>query len=541
MRRGRPLGTAAACIALLLLSVSLPLPGADAASGAVDLVLGGQGSVAWSAGSMMPGDTGTTTIEIRNAGSMTANLMIWISNVQETDLRGDGAALSKYLRFHLSANGLHTSLSLPSTLGDLPDHPTDENQLLIGPLSAGESVTAIWSWEFVDTGTPQNDAQGDGLSFNINYLLVDIPVGGSSYNFVIVDILGKETVVGTDINGKTLETVIATDRTGRFSIHLPEGTSITTTDGMVPSRISLTAANASSLPNGPPGAETVAVYNFSGYLGNGKLVKASISPMSEIVVGLDTSALPRGSTIMGLYQLDAGSWSRLSPISETTVTWEVRSYIGNPGALAVFAASGSTLARLAVQDFQVKMVVNAMWWPLVLMTNRGGSITVSITIVNEGNSSGSYDLTMILDGEQVASERVALEPGESKNITFRATNLGAGTHEVTVGGETQSFVTGTTVEWPSFIVIIVAIVAGVLLLTRKRKPKKEIPEILKADYKKRVIRELGEMNLSYSELSSLTNIEDVHLQKVLEELLEERKVVHFRERGTEMWSLVGRR
>lgn len=541
MRRGRPLGTAAACIALLLLSVSLPLPGADAASGAVDLVLGGQGSVAWSAGSMMPGDTGTTTIEIRNAGSMTANLMIWISNVQETDLRGDGAALSKYLRFHLSANGLHTSLSLPSTLGDLPDHPTDENQLLIGPLSAGESVTAIWSWEFVDTGTPQNDAQGDGLSFNINYLLVDIPVGGSSYNFVIVDILGKETVVGTDINGKTLETVIATDRTGRFSIHLPEGTSITTTDGMVPSRISLTAANASSLPNGPPGAETVAVYNFSGYLGNGKLVKASISPMSEIVVGLDTSALPRGSTIMGLYQLDAGSWSRLSPISETTVTWEVRSYIGNTGALAVFAASGGTLARLAVQDFQVKMEVNEMWWPLVLMTNRGGSITVSIAIVNEGNSSGSYDLTMILDGEQVASERVALEPGESKNITFRATNLGDGTHEVTVGGETQSFVTGTTVEWPSFIVIIVAIVAGVLLLTRKRKPKKEIPEILKADYKKRVIRELGEMNLSYSELSSLTNIEDVHLQKVLEELLEERKVVHFRERGTEMWSLAGRR
>src|SRR5690606_3004168 len=120
----------------------------------------------------------------------------------------------------------------------------DENQLLIGPLSAGESVTAIWSWEFVDTGTPQNDAQGDGLSFNINYLLVDIPVGGSSYNFVIVDFLGKETVVGTDINGNTLETVIATDRTGRFSLHLPEGTSITTSDSMVPTRITLSVANA---------------------------------------------------------------------------------------------------------------------------------------------------------------------------------------------------------------------------------------------------------------------------------------------------------
>ncbi len=521
--------------------VSFPLPGADAASGAVDLVLGGQGSVAWSAGSMMPGDTGTTTIEIRNAGSITANLMIWISNVQETDLRGDGAALSKYLQFHLSANGLHTSLSLPSPLKDLPDHPADENQLLIGPLSAGESVTAIWSWEFVDTGTPQNDAQGDGLSFNINYLLVDIPVGGSSYNFVIVDFLGKETVVGTDINGNTLETVIATDRTGRFSLHLPEGTSITTSDSMVPTRITLSVANASLLPTGPPGAETVAAYSFDGRLGNGTIVKVNFSPMPEIVVGLNTSALPRGSTILGLYQLNGGSWGRLSPISETTVTWEVRSYVSNTGALAVFVASGGTVARLAVHDFKVTMNVNEMWWPLVLMTSRGGSITATMAIVNEGNSSGSYDLTMILDGEQVASEKVALEPGEAKNITFRATNLADGVHEVTVGGETQSFVTGTTVEWPSLIVLVTAIVAGVFLLTRKRKPKKEMPEILKADYKKRVVRELGEMNLSYSELSSLTNIEDVHLQKVLEELLEEGRLVHFREKGTEMWSLASKR
>ena len=481
---------------------------------------------------MIPGDTGTTTIELRNAGSITANLMIWISNVEETDHKGDGAALSKYLRFYLSANGLQTSLSFPSSLGDLPDHPTDESQLLIGPLPAGESVTAIWSWEFVDTGIPQNDAQGDGLSFNINYMLVDIPAGGSSYNFVIVDILGQESVVGTDINGHTLETVVATDRTGRFSLNLPEGTSITAANGLVPSRIALTVANASSLPSGPSGAETVSVFDFNGYLDNGNLVEVTLSPMSEIVVALDTSALPRGSTPLGLYQVDGGSWHRLSAISETTVTWEVRSFVNNTGALAVFVASGSgTVARLAVHDFQVTMDVNEMWWPLVLMTNRGGSVTVTLAIVNEGNSSGSYDLAMILDGEQVASEKVAMEPGESKNITFRATNLGDGMHEVSVAGETQSFTTGTTVEWPSFVVLIAALVVGVFMADQEEEAQEEIPEIVKTDYKKRIVRELGEMNLSYSELSALTNIEDVHLQKVLEELMDEEKVVHFKERG----------
>jgi hypothetical protein len=296
------------------------------------------------------------------------------------------------------------------------------------------------------------------------------------------------------------------------------------------------------LPNGPSGAEAVSVYDFNGYIGDDNLVKVALSPMSEIVVALNTSALPRGSTPLGLYQLDGGTWHRLSAISETTVTWEVRSYVNNTGALAVFVASGSgTVARLAVHDFQITMDVNEMWWPLVLMTNRGGSVTVTLAIVNEGNSSGSYDLAMILDGEQVASEKVALEPGESKNITFRATNLGDGVHEVSVAGESQSFNTGTTVEWPSFVVLVVALVVGVLLLTKKRRPKKDIPEIVKADYKKRVLRELGEMNLSYSEMSALTNIEDVHLRKILEELMDEDKVVHFRERGTEIWALAGKR
>ncbi len=61
-----------------------------------------------------------------------------------------------------------------------------------------------------------------------------------------------------------------------------------------------------------------------------------------------------------------------------------------------------------------------------------------------------------------------------------------------------------------------------------------------ADYKRRVVRELGEMNLSFHELASMTNIEEGHLQKVLEQLMEEGEVVRTRERGNELWTLVKR-
>lgn len=529
------------CSVLLLLMSSVPLPCAQAADGTVDLVMGGQGSMAWAISSALPGDSGTMTMELRNAGSVSASLMIWISNIVETDLRGDGAALSDYLRFQIAAPGLRTTMAFPSSIEGFPNHPTDNDQLLISPLMGGETVSVEWHWEFEETGEPQNDAQGDGLSFNINYMLVDIPPAGRSYNFVIIDVLGQETVVGTDEQGASLESVMASDISGRTTINLPLGTTLSTAEGEVPSRITLRESNASLVTNGPSGAIVASALELTGHLGNGTSTEVSMYPSPVIAVALDSASLPKGSAPLGLYQLEGSSWVRLPALSSTTVTWEVRSSIDRTGSLAVFAAPGNTtVARLSVQQMDVKMEVNELWWPIVLFSTRGGSVTVSMTILNEGGAAGSYELDLILDGNQVASERVALEPGESRNVTFRVSNLGDGDHEVSVAGEMRTFQTGTTVEWPMFIVLVVAIVIAVLFVTRKKRPKKEVPEIVMADYMKRVVRELRDMNLSFNELSSLTNIDDVHLHQVLDTLVEEGEVIRTKDRGTEFWSLAKR-
>jgi hypothetical protein len=44
-------------------------------------------------------------------------------------------------------------------------------------LNAGETVSLTWRWEFLETGESQSDAQGDSLSFTINYLLQELPPG----------------------------------------------------------------------------------------------------------------------------------------------------------------------------------------------------------------------------------------------------------------------------------------------------------------------------------------------------------------------------
>ncbi|GAI58083.1 unnamed protein product, partial [marine sediment metagenome] len=55
-------------------------------------------------------------------------------------------------------------------IDNFPQSVSDPNYIRMSPLDAGEEVTLGWEWELPpETG---NDAQGDTLSFTINYHLV---------------------------------------------------------------------------------------------------------------------------------------------------------------------------------------------------------------------------------------------------------------------------------------------------------------------------------------------------------------------------------
>ena len=58
----------------------------------------------------------------------------------------------------------------------------------ITPLNVGDNVTLVWEWQFNETGRPQNDAQGDNLSFTINYMLEEIGLRGDADDSGAVDI-----------------------------------------------------------------------------------------------------------------------------------------------------------------------------------------------------------------------------------------------------------------------------------------------------------------------------------------------------------------
>ena len=156
-----------------LFFILLLLPVRVVAQGPFDLSIGSTHSFPWNASTLKPGSSGTASIDLINNGTIDGTLSIWVANISQTDAFGDGAALGNYMYFNVSNPRLVSTLPLPARIDAFPTAPLTENYLVISPVHPGETIPLTWTWEFVDTGQLQNDAQGDSLRFDINYMLVN--------------------------------------------------------------------------------------------------------------------------------------------------------------------------------------------------------------------------------------------------------------------------------------------------------------------------------------------------------------------------------
>lgn len=156
---------------LILITLSVQISAASPA----DITVGNTGAFPWSVSGIVPGMSGSTSIELRNSGTDGGTLYIWLDNISETDSRGSGTALQNYMYFNVSHPRLLTSVPLPAKVSSFPTAPLSTDYIIISPFSPGETIKLDWMWEFRETGTPQNDAQNAALRFNISYMLVTVP------------------------------------------------------------------------------------------------------------------------------------------------------------------------------------------------------------------------------------------------------------------------------------------------------------------------------------------------------------------------------
>ncbi|WP_342677165.1 hypothetical protein [Methanofollis sp. UBA420] len=163
---------------LVMVALLCPLLVAAALGAVVDLTLDGPGAGGMAFPDLKPGDTGTTTVLLHNAGSEGGSVAVWVSDITETDARQDGARLDTYLLFSLSNDHLASTLDLPAPITSFPQGPGGSPAVTVTHLEAGATTTLVWHWEFRETGTPQDDAQGDTLAFTVHYTLTTLPPDG---------------------------------------------------------------------------------------------------------------------------------------------------------------------------------------------------------------------------------------------------------------------------------------------------------------------------------------------------------------------------
>jgi len=172
----------AAILAATSLFMYLPVATVSALQ-AVDLNVLGFGATAWNVTGVRPGDSGGGIVTLKNSGANAGNVIVWLSNIRSVEgsrpeaLNGGSTAgeLDKYIELALSGVAVETNLAFPTNINNFPQSATSQTYIKFGRLNAGSTVDFIWMWSMPNLSASQNDAQGDSLTFDINYMIEEIP------------------------------------------------------------------------------------------------------------------------------------------------------------------------------------------------------------------------------------------------------------------------------------------------------------------------------------------------------------------------------
>ncbi|MFC2036137.1 hypothetical protein ACFLUJ_08490, partial [Chloroflexota bacterium] len=392
----------------------------------VDLELGGEGAISWGIGDIRPGDNGTKLVELHNVGSRSGFVSIWVSDIissegvnpeSETgDVTGSGE-LDDQLLFGISGNRSSTALNLPATINELPQSFSDPNSIEIVPLRVGDIIDLQWEWNLPIQSN--NDAQGDGISFTINYLLTE---------FEIIDVSDfVEEVTGVFTDNVTVES-----ETGNGDILIEEDNIGQTEEGESISEIWLIEIDKE------PSMSSDNVATVGAHYDAGPHGTTFDQPIT-ITLNYDPIDLPAGASeanmVIVTWDEGAGEWVELEGSTVDTLNntisapttdlsrYTIQVYIPPPPSSApappIFSVSNLTVQPVEVQPEEV--------------------VTITVLVANQGGTMGSYTVVLEIDGQKETEKIVTVTASSSKLVTFSVSREEPGSYSVVVDGLSGSF------------------------------------------------------------------------------------------------------
>ncbi len=96
----------------------------------------------------------------------------------------------------------------------------------------------------------------------------------------------------------------------------------------------------------------------------------------------------------------------------------------------------------------------------------GETVTISILVTNDGDLSGTYEVTAKIDGVALPSKDITVAGHTSQQVTFTTSQAIAGTYTVTIDGQSDTFTVKSTLPPPTVINwwLISGIICGVVII-----------------------------------------------------------------------------
>ena len=107
---------------------------------------------------------------------------------------------------------------------------------------------------------------------------------------------------------------------------------------------------------------------------------------------------------------------------------------------------------------------------IAVTTAPAGAATITVTVENFGDSTGTEDVELIIDGLVVDTESVTLSPGESTTVTFAVPEDTVGSHDIEVGDLADSYNVAAPPSGPPLLLygfLLVLVAVTVYLFTMK--------------------------------------------------------------------------
>jgi hypothetical protein len=223
-------------------------------------------------------------------------------------------------------------------------------------------------------------------------------------------------------DGEIVESVTAADVDLRVKLVIPAGTFVLNQYGQAPSSLTI-ISNIDSPPANPDTAVVSSAYSI-------QPGGTTFSPQATLVFSYAGLALPAGisenSLFIGLLDPATQTWIDLGgtadPVTQTVST-DIQ-HLSYYTLMAHTRPASFEVSGLALTPGDIE---------------PGESVTVSFTVKNGGDFSGTYEAGLDLDDATAATKSVTLAGGASETVTFTIAAGDPGVHRVSIGDASATF------------------------------------------------------------------------------------------------------